>query len=173
MTSTSEPGSVQTSRAFVVIVGMLAIGTLLNVAFGVELPPTASGIRGHPDNALSTLVNIEQPVIRTRHGFEAYLHDVARGGTITVPHRRAVYHLALENFSQVTIVVADYDHEVSEETLLGLGAVTRIEGVGRVNADHDVVSYTFLMADDLPATSVTYYTVDGVVYVVDDRLGSP
>ena len=168
--STIDSGA---GRALAITAGLLAIGLVINIGFELVLPSTASGIRGHEDNSLSTLVNVEQPTLRVRYGFEAYLHDVARGGTITVPTKRSVYGLLIENLSQMSVVVSEYDTEITRDRALALEPVIQIEGKGSVGADHEVVRYWILVGDGLPAPALTYYRVGDDVYVIDNRLGTP
>ncbi len=170
----SEQRYTKTSRAFVLLMSLLVLGTVINIAFELALSLDSSGIRSHADNALSTLVNSEDGgAVRDRYGFEAYLHDVARGGTMTVPNRRAVYSMILENLSQVSVVVAEYDTEITYDRASALEPAVRIEGEGAVGSDRQPVRYWILARADLPAPAVTYYVVGGDIYIIDDRLGTP
>lgn len=161
------------TRALVVIAGVIAVAALMNWVWNLALPNTVSGMRGHPDNSIGTLVDIEMPILRDRHGFDAYLHDVARGGEINVPTYRVVYPLMVENLSQVTIVEASYEVETTAEAVESLGSGYEIIGEGKVARTGPVVPYRFVMLDRSVAPSVTYYTVGSEVVVVDDRLGRP
>jgi hypothetical protein len=162
-----------TGRVFVVIAGLLLIATVVNVGSVVVAQRGAAGIRAHDDGRLSTLVIVEQPTVRIRHGFEAYLHDLARGGTITVPSGRAVNRLMVENFSLVTVNFGDYDPEITLDRVAVLDPGVVVVGTGRTSTHSGEVTYRFLIRDASLAPSVTYYFVGNDVYIVDDRLGTP
>lgn len=160
-------------RALVVIAGLLAVGALMNFVWNLTLPETVIGFRPHPDNSLSTLVDIEQPLIRTRHSFDANLHDLARSGTLRVPSEQVIYPLQVENLAQMSIEVADYEVVTSQPAIAALGGEVIVEGRGVVARAGLPVSFRFVMLDESLAPSVTYYTIGQIVVVVDDRLGTP
>jgi hypothetical protein len=162
-----------TGRVFVIVAGLLLVAIVVNVGSVVVAQRSAAGIRGHDDGRLSTLVVVEQPTVRIRHGFEAYLHDLARGGTVTVPSGSAVNRLMVENFSMVTVNLGDYDSEVTLERMEALDPGVVILGSGWTSTHSGEVTYRFLMLDASLAPSVTYYFVGKDVYIVDDRLGTP
>ncbi len=169
----AQVDSRSTGRVFIIVAGLLLVAIVVNVGSVVVAQRGAAGIRAHDDSRLSTLVVVEQPTVRIRHGFEAYLHDLARGGTITVPSGRAVNRLMVENFSLLTVNFGDYDSEISPERMQALDPGVVVLGAGWTSTHSGEVTYRFLMLDASLAPSVTYYFVGKDVYIVDDRLGTP
>lgn len=171
--SDSNHFNVPQSSVFLIVAILLATGIIVNIGSVAVAQREAAGIRPHGDSRLSTLVAVEQPTLRLRHGFEAHLHDLARGGTIAVPDGNAVNRLMVENFSLVTVRTGGYEPTVTLDQIEALDPGVVIVGSGWTSTHSGEVTYRFLMRDTSLAPSVTFYRVGSDVYIVDDRLGTP
>ena len=161
------------TRSLAVIAGLVLVGLLLNsVLWAISLSEQRGLVR-HDDLNLSTLVVTEQRTLRLRYGFEAYLHDLAREGVITVPDTDVVDLRIVENLSQMTVVVADYDRMITQARIDALAPGVAIEGLGTVSEDGEDVVYQFLMRDETLASAVTYFAVGNQVVIIDNRLLVP
>ena len=161
------------TRSLAVIAGLLVVGVLLNAMLWYISRPTQRGLTRHDDLNLSTLVVTEQRSLRLKFGFTAYLHDLARDGIITVPDAKAVDIATIENLSQMTVVVTDYDERITQDRIDGLSPGVEIAGLGLVVPGGEDVVYQFLMQDDSLAASLTYFVIADQVIVIDDRLLGP
>ena len=160
-------------RAFGLIAGLLVLGILVNSMLWYISLPDDRGLVGHTDLDLSTLVTSGQRTVEMRYGFEAYLHDVARGGTITVPDGDAVDRPLVESLSQMTVRVEEYNPRITQDRVNALAPDVELGGRGTVSGDGIEAVYIFLLADELPAPAVTYFTIGPQVYIIDDRLMNP
>ena len=160
-------------RAFAMIAGLILVGVLLNSMLWYISRPEQRGLVRHDDPKLSTLVVTEQRTTRLRYSFETYLHDFARTGVITVPDADVVDVMLVENLSQMTVVVAEYDDRITQDRIDALSPGLKIVGLGSVSEAGADVVYQFLMLDDSTVPSVTYFVVDDQVVVIDDRLLGP
>lgn len=160
-------------RAFSGLVALLLMGILINLVTAAIVRDGPSGFRSFEDDRLSTLINEEQRVIEVRYGFVGALHDVAAGGVVRAPDDIAVDVTLLETVSHVDVEVVGYEFELPQSAVAAFTPHVVAAGDGIVSYLGFRQPWYLVMSDASPATHMTYYVIDGAVYVVDDRLGLP
>ncbi len=159
------------NRFVLFAVAVLAMASVVNIAWELQLPPPSSGIRGHPDERLSTLGRIEQPTIWRLSGFATAVHDVARSGQVVVPAEGMVDPLLLENLAQVDIVVDEYDSFLVGDPATVFAGYSRMSGVGFVAEGGDPVPWIVVWDDESDAvTSIRLFMYGRTVVLVDEHL---
>jgi len=166
----SSPSS--PARRFVLfVVAVFAMASVVNIAWEIQLPSPSSGIRGHPDERLSTLARIEQPTIWRLSGFASVVHDIGRTGNVIVPAEGMLDQLQMENLSQVAVLVDEYSPELTADPAELFSGHARIGGTGIVASGGEVVPWLVVWDDDSEAvTSIRLFTYGPSVILVDERL---
>jgi hypothetical protein len=83
---------------------------LVNLGILVVIAPrNTRPVVPHAEGSLTHLVHVEQRTVDRRYGFYMELGDVAAGGVLVVPAENVVRADWARSFSEVTLLVQDYD----------------------------------------------------------------